>query len=146
MPAPFERRPGVVTVHAMKHVGRSLLCGLLMTSVAGTSLLGSGCASSVANGTMIGAGAGLAAGAGVGYALADDKLLGSSNDPQHGDTSLPKGETILASIAVGVAVGAVIGAMVGHQREQKYVRRKPAPPPPPGGEQAKTTDPIIGSF
>lgn len=124
----------------MKNLGRGIVCGLLM------AVLSSGCvSSSVRNGALLGAGIGAAGGAGVGYALTDEKLLGSSNDPGgHGDTSLPKGGTILASLAVGTMVGAIVGAMVGHQREDKYVRRTAAPPPPPPDGAA--ADPIIGKF
>lgn len=103
----------------------------------------SGCASSVANGALLGAGIGAVGGAGVGYAIADEDLAGSGNDDRHGDMALPEAETILASTAIGTMVGAIVGAMVGHQREEKYVRRKAAPPPPP---DAAAVDPIIGKF
>jgi hypothetical protein len=122
----------------MKTLGRGIVCGLLAAAMS------SGCASSVANGTLIGAGAGAVAGVGVGYALSEESIAGSGSSGPHGDTSLPKGETILASAAIGTMVGAIVGAMVGHQREQKYVRRKATPPPPPDG--AAQVDPIIGKF
>jgi len=134
-------REAVVVDLVMKTLGRGIVCSLLLASF--LSGFSSGCASTVANGALLGAGIGAASGAGVGYALSDDKLLGSSNDPQHGDTSLPKGETIIASTIVGTMVGAIVGAMVGHQREEKYVRRVAAPPPPPDAAQV---DPIIGKF
>ena len=121
----------------MKTLGRGIVCGLLAAAMT------SGCASSVANGALIGAGAGAVAGTGVGYALSDDSIAGSSSSGPHGDTSLPKGETILASAAIGTMVGVIVGAMVGHQREEKYIRRKATPPPPPDAAQV---DPIIGKF
>jgi len=122
----------------MKTLGRGIVCGLLMAALC------SGCvASSVRNGALIGAGIGAVGGTGVGYALSNEDLLGSGDSPEHGDTSLPKGETILAGLAIGTAVGAIVGAMVGHQREAKYVRRTAAPPPPPDSAQV---DPIIGKF
>jgi len=130
----------VVVEPVMKTLGQGIVCGLLMAG------LSTGCvSSSVRNGALIGAGAGAAAGAGVGYVLSDDKLLGSSNDPVRGDTSLPKGESILASAIIGTVVGTIVGAMVGHQREAKYVRRVALPPPPPD-DDAAAVDPIIGKF
>jgi hypothetical protein len=121
----------------MKTLGRRIVSGLLLVAFS------SGCASSVANGALIGAGIGAASGAGVGYAISDEDIAGSGSGGPAGDTSLPKGESILACTAIGTMVGAIVGAMVGHQREVKYVRRTAAPPPPP---DSAAVDPIIGKF
>jgi hypothetical protein len=121
----------------MKTLGRGIVSGLVLAAFS------SGCASTVANGALIGAGIGAASGAGVGYAISDEDIAGSGSEGPAGDTSLPKGESILASAAIGTMVGAIVGAMVGHQREEKYVRRTAAPPPPP---DAAAVDPIIGKF
>jgi hypothetical protein len=111
----------------MKRLGRIGICCLLAVALVG-------CASSVQTGALIGAGAGAAAGAGVGVLITSDELAGSSATGPGGDTSLPSGESILASTAVGFMVGGIIGAMVGHQREQTFVRRKAVPPPPPDAQ------------
>lgn len=121
----------------MKNVGRGIVCGLLVASFS------SGCASSAANGALIGFGAGAAAGAGMGYAVSNEDLLGSpTEDKAAGDISLDAGTSILAGAAIGAMVGGIVGAMFGHQSEDKYVRRKATPPPPPSAQ----VDPIIGKF
>lgn len=111
----------------MKSQGRIVIASIVAVALGG-------CASSVQTGALIGAGAGAAAGAGVGVLITQDNLAGSSSTGPGGDTSLPSGEAILASTAVGFMVGGIVGAMVGHQREQKYVRRKALPPPPPDAQ------------
>lgn len=128
----------------MKHVATTLLCGALTLSIIGSM----GCASSVQTGALVGAGAGVVAGAGVGFVITTPELAGSSADGPGGDTSLPKGEAILASMAVGAVFGTIIGMMAGHQSEQTFVRRKVLPPPPPDSEPvaSSTQDPILGNL
>lgn len=137
MPPVFQPARSCDNSGAMKNVGRGIVCGLLVATIS------SGCASSVANGALIGAGAGAAAGAGVGYALSSEDLLGSpTEDKAAGDISVDAGTSTLAAAAIGAMVGGIVGAMVGHQREEKYIRRKATPPPPPSAQ----VDPIIGKF
>jgi hypothetical protein len=83
-------------------------------------LLG-GCVSSrVQTGAAYGAIAGVAAGGAVGVLITDEDLLGSDANASTGDTSVPTGGGIAASLAIGAVVGAVVGAMVGHRRDDRY--------------------------
>jgi hypothetical protein len=110
-------------------------------------LLGGCVSSKVQTGAAVGALSGAALGTGVGVLITDEDLLGSSASPESGDTSLPRGGGIAASLAVGAVVGAVIGAMVGHQQEHAYEQRKPlALPPPAGGDEAEARAPAPTVF
>jgi len=92
----------------------------------------SGCASyHVQRGAAIGALAGAALGATTGELISDPNVFGSRNSGTRGDTSLPQGETILLSTGIGLMVGTIVGAMWGHQRDDGYEGKPPAPPPPP---------------
>jgi len=91
----------------------------------------SGCASyHVQRGALIGSLAGAALGATAGELISDPNVVGSRNSARRGDTSLPQGETILVSTAVGIVVGGIVGAMWGHRRDDGF-EGKPPPPPPP---------------
>lgn len=137
MPPAFQPARSRDNSVAMKNVGRGFVCGLLVATIS------SGCASSVANGALIGAGTGAVVGAGVGFAVSNEDLLGSpTEDEAAGDISVDTGPSTLAGAALGLMVGGIVGAMVGHQREEKYIRRKATPPPPPSAH----VDPIIGKF
>jgi hypothetical protein len=74
-----------------------------------------GCAGApVARGTLIGAVAGAAIGAGTGALVSDPDLLGSSKSEESGNLALQPGPTIGAGAIIGVAFGALVGAMLGH--------------------------------
>lgn len=77
-----------------------------------------GCVSStVREWALVGAAAGAATGAGIGFAVSDESLAGSSSGPvMAGDSRLEPGTTILGGAIVGVLLGGVIGAMIGQQR------------------------------
>lgn len=85
----------------------------------------SGCISStlptlspVAKGTLIGAAAGGALGAGTGVLISDDSLLGSS---KAGQLALEPAASIGTGALVGAVFGAIIGAMAGHQSEDELL-------------------------
>jgi hypothetical protein len=126
---------------------RDSITGFFRRSGAGWLALGLaacpivGCVSAkVQTGAAVGALSGAAAGAGVGVLITDEDLLGSSASPETGDTSLPRGGGIAASIAVGAVVGAIVGAMVGHQQEHPYDDRKLVPVAPPTGDDELEAD------
>ena len=103
---------------------------LLLTTV----LAVSGCTSAYVNrGTLIGALSGAAAGAGVGWLISDDELLGSKSGDGRGDIALDSGESILAGATIGLVFGAIVGAMAGHGRDDGLEPPPPVPelPPPP---------------
>ena len=90
-----------------------------------------GCASyHVQRGAAIGALTGAALGATTGEIISDPNVLGSRDSDRRGDTSLPQGQTILVSLGIGVLVGGIVGAMWGHQRDDGFEGKPPAPPPP----------------
>jgi hypothetical protein len=87
-----------------------------------------GCASGpVAKGTLIGAVTGAALGAGTGFLVSDEDLLGSPTSERSGDLSLDKGPTVGAGALIGVALGAVVGAMIGHGYDDGDTEEAPPP-------------------
>lgn len=67
-------------------------------------------------GTLIGAAAGAALGAGTGALVSNEKLLGSPKSEASGDISLDPGPTIGAGALIGVVFGALVGAMITHSQ------------------------------
>jgi hypothetical protein len=93
-------------------------------SLSSALLLLNGCASyHVQRGALIGALSGAAVGSGVGYAVSSEDLLGSDDSGPGGDTSLPRGGSIAAGLAIGVVTGAIVGAMFGHGNDDGYEER-----------------------
>src|SRR5262245_46217162 len=104
------------------------------------SLCLTGCASyHVQRGAAIGALSGAALGAATGEIISDPNVLGSRDSKRRGDTSLPQGSTILASLGIGVVVGTIVGAMWGHGQDDGY-EGKPPPPPPIDAPSASTSE------
>ena len=103
------------------NTAKILSCSLVLM------LLG-GCASShVQKGALVGVLSGAALGTGLGYAVSNEDLLGSDDSGPGGDTSLPRGGSVVAGLAIGAVVGGIVGAMVGHGRDDGFEER-PKPP------------------
>ena len=92
----------------------------LLIPIVALCLAGQGCAtsSSVKTGALYGAVSGVVVGAGIGYAISDEHILGSDTGGPHGDTSLAPAQAILSGALIGATFGGIIGAMVGHKMER----------------------------
>jgi hypothetical protein len=104
-------------------------------AVLGALVLG-GCASaSATRGMLIGAASGAVLGAGTGFLVSNEKLLGSSTRAESGDLALDPGPTIGVGALIGGVFGGLVGAMIGHDPDSEES------PPAEAQPQARRIEP-----